>query len=85
MFAAARALIVTVLLHHRVGEPQHAMPALHAVGPGDDPVHQAAQAFHVHGSSLARSPAWWCHCEDAHTYSRRRIQVRVNQPQTGGR
>ena len=31
-------------LDHRVGEPQHAMPALQPVHPHDDPVHQAAQA-----------------------------------------
>jgi hypothetical protein len=46
------ARIVAVLLHHRVGEPQHAMPALQAVRPGDDPVHQTTQAFQAHEPSL---------------------------------
>jgi hypothetical protein len=48
------ALIVAVLLHHRVGEPQHAVLALEPVRPGDDPVRQAAQAFDAHGSMLIR-------------------------------
>src|SRR6516162_8494791 len=53
----APALVVAVLLDHRVREAQHAMLALHTVRPGDDPVHQAGQAFEVHGSSLPGSGA----------------------------
>ena len=55
------ALIVAVLLHHRVGEPQHTMLALQPVRPRDDPVHQATQTFQAHrlslpGTALAGQP-----------------------------
>ena len=46
------AVIVAVLLHHRVGEPQHTMRALQPVRPRDDPVRQATQTFQAHRPSL---------------------------------
>src|SRR6185312_7094490 len=46
------AVIVAVLLYHRVREAQHTMLALQAVRPGNDPIHQTAQAIKAHRSSL---------------------------------
>ena len=53
------ALIVPVLLHHRVGEPQHTMLALQPVRPRDDPVHQAIQTFQAHRPSLPGTALTW--------------------------